>query len=311
MQLRRVVAFLLVLLTSIASTDLFAQNQRSPLNPTNWGVVYDVPATKQVKLKAGVPYLRDAQGTLTLDLYLPPKLQSGEQRPAVVFLNAIGDPPNDKLKHWEIYRTWPRLVAAHDWVGISMETDGSRIQESLAAVFRFLKQHGGEHGIDGNRIGVYAASANVTNATQYLMSDSAAAGIRAAVLYYGRAPEGKLREDLPVLYIVAEGDAPGNGPPHLLSLWQRVIAARAPWTLAYASGLPHAFDAFSDNDQARRVIQQALSFWKTHLEPVPQPSWTPSPARQIVEANYWGRPQTSADLLAQWIAEHPDDAEAH
>lgn len=311
MSLRQILCNALVLLAPLASARLFAQDQRSPLAPTNWGVVYDIPATKQVKLKADVPYLREAQGTLTLDLYLPPKLKAGEKRPAVVFLNTIGDGPNNKLKHWEIYRSWPRLVAAHEMIGISMEADGNRIQACLTAVFNFLARHGAEHGIDGSRIGVYAASANVSGATQYLMSDSAAAGIRAAVLYYGRPPEGRLRPDLPVLFIVAEGDSPGNGPPPLLSLWQRIIEARAPWTLAYASKLPHGFDAFSDDDQARRVIQQTLAFWQSHLEPLPQPSWAPSPARQIVEAGYWGRPQTSADLLAKWIAEHPNDIEAH
>ena len=28
----------------------------------------------------------------------------------------------------------------------------------------------------------------------------------------------------------------------------------------------------ADNDDARRVIQQTIAFWKTHLEPVPQPA---------------------------------------
>ncbi len=34
------------------SSGVFAQNgQNSPLNPSNWGVVYDVPATKNVRVK--------------------------------------------------------------------------------------------------------------------------------------------------------------------------------------------------------------------------------------------------------------------
>lgn len=164
---RKILFTMLLFITAFSGTNSLAQNQRSPLDATNWGVVYDIPAIKQVKLKADVPYLRDAKGILTLDLYLPPKLKAGENRPAVVFLNAIGDRPNDKLKHWEIYRSWPRLVAAHELVGVSMETDGNRIQECLRAVFNFLAQRGAEYGIDGSRVGVYAASANVTNTTRY------------------------------------------------------------------------------------------------------------------------------------------------
>jgi len=282
----------------------------SPLQPTSWGVVYDVPATSDVVLKADVAYLEDQTGRLTIDVYLPPKMAAGEKRPAVVFLNAIGDRGDEKIKHWGIYRTWPRLVAAHGLVGISMEADGERIPECLAGLFRFLATRGGEHGIDGSRIGVYAASANVSGATDYLLGDAPAPGVRAAVLYYGAPPTGRLRTDLPVLFIYAEGDLARWGGEELTSLWRRVIDARAPWTLMLASGLPHAFDAFSDRDEARRVVQQSIAFWKSQLEPVPQPPWQPSAARSIVEALYANDPQRAVDLLTTWLADHPDDTVA-
>src|SRR5262249_1899365 len=152
--------------------------------------VYDVPATKNVKLEADVPYLQDARGKLALDLYVPPDLKRGEKRPAIVFLNTIGDapPPAPKVKTWGIYRTWPRLGAADRLVGVSMEADGSLVQDCLAAVFRFLADHGGEHGVDGSKLGVSAASANVSGACEYLLGENAAPGIRAAVLYYGAPP---------------------------------------------------------------------------------------------------------------------------
>ena len=34
-----------------------ASGATSPLAPTSWGVVYDVPATAEVTLRADVPYL--------------------------------------------------------------------------------------------------------------------------------------------------------------------------------------------------------------------------------------------------------------
>ncbi|MFN8003649.1 MAG: tetratricopeptide repeat protein [Acidobacteriota bacterium] len=92
------------------------------------------------------------------------------------------------------------------------------------------------------------------------------------------------------------------------ALWQRVIEARAPWSLLFASNLPHAFDAFSDNDDARRVIQQSLAFWKSHLEAVPQPSWQPSPARAVVATMYGNEPQQTAEALANWLKNNPHDA---
>src|SRR5262245_7534202 len=133
MTIRKIVLSALAAIALTGAT-AFAQ-ERSPLDPAGWGVVYDVPATRDVTLRADVPYFKDAGVTLTLDLYLPPGAKPSDRRPAVVFLNAIGDRPGDKTKHWEIYRTWPRLVAAHGLVGISMDADGARIQESLAGVF--------------------------------------------------------------------------------------------------------------------------------------------------------------------------------
>jgi tetratricopeptide (TPR) repeat protein len=286
-----------------------APRERSPLDPAYWGVVYDVPATRDVVLEADVPYLSDARGTLTLDVYRPPGSKAGERRPAVIFLNAIGDRPGDKVKRWEIYRTWPRLVAAHGMVGISMDADGSRIQESIAAVFRFLGERGADLGVDASRLGVYAASANVRGASEYLLGGSAASGIRAAALYYGAPPEAAPRADLPVLFVVAESDAPNMRAP-LDALWRRVVERRAPWTLAFAARLPHAFDAFSDDDDSRRVIQQTIAFWRSHHEPVPAPPWQPRPERAIVAAGYWNDPQRSIPLLADWLAGHPDDVDA-
>ncbi|HEY7547231.1 MAG TPA: tetratricopeptide repeat protein, partial [Blastocatellia bacterium] len=207
------------------------------------------------------------------------------------------------------YKSWPRLVAAHGLIGISMDADGARIQESLRGVFDYLTSKSAEHGIDGARLGLYAASANVTGATQYLASEFAAKGVRAAALYYGGVPSEQIRADLPTLFIVAEGDAPRMGPA-LAALWQRVIETKAPWSLQFAKGLPHAFDAFSDNDDARRIVQQTLAFWKSHLEPVPQPSWQPSAAREVIAATYGNDAQRTADLLANWIKSNPNDTVA-
>lgn len=294
----------------IFSLNLFAQNNqpRSPLDPTNWGVVYDVPATKNVKVKTDIPY----SGNLTIDIYSPPNAKANDKFPAVIFLNAIGDQPDHKLKTWEIYKSFPRLMAAHGIVGISMDADGTRIQECLRSLFDFLEKDGAKHGIDGTRLGVYAASANVTQGTVYLMSETASKSIKAAALFYGGAPspETRIRKDLPVLFILAEGDLAGLGQTSA-NLWQRVSEARAPWTLLFASNLPHAFDAFTDNDGSRRVVQQAINFWKTHLEPVPQPTWKPSPAREIVETIYWGNAPKGVELLSKYIAENPNDGAAY
>jgi Flp pilus assembly protein TadD len=293
------------------SPNLFAQNSEpySPLDPRVYGVVYDVPATKNVTVKENVPYL----GDLKIDVYSPPGAKAGEKFPAVIFLNAIGETPGQpKVKSWGIYRSFPRLVAAHGLVGISMEADGARIQESLRGLFDFLEKDGAKLGVDATRLGVYAASANVTQSTAYLMSENASKGIRAAALYYGGTPSAqtRIRKDLPVLFILAEGDL-GRMSQQVVPLWQRVTEARAPWTLVFASNQPHAFDAFADTDESRRIIQQSIAFWKSNLEPVPQPAEKSPFAREVVAALYSNNPSKAIEFLTKWIAENPKDALAY
>ena len=289
---------------------------RSALDPIAFGIIYDVPPTREVRVQADVPYLRGASRTLSLDIYTPPRMRKGERLPAVVFLNAVGDGEDttvERVKRWGIYRGWPRLIAAHGMIGISMDADRADIQGSLRGVFHYLAEHGARHGIDPERLGIYAASANVGGANELLFGDSIPRAVRAAAFYYGGPPDSavRLRRDLPVLFIVAQGDAPRMGTA-LTGLWRRVVAEQLPWTLEFGAGMPHAFDSFTDTDDARRIIRRTIAFWQSHLETVPAlPPGPPgqSEARAIVAAIYGNEPAPAAERLARWTATHPDDAE--
>lgn len=309
--LRSVILIIVLAVTAAAQPRTSTERLRSPLDADTWGVVLDIPATKKVAVTNATYYTSPA-GAQTIDIYAPPGTKKGAKIPAVIFLNAIGDRPGDKVKSWEIYKTWPRLIAAHGMVGISMDADGERIQESLRALFDFLARDGAAYGIDADRLGVYAASANVTQSAIYLLGENAHKGIKAAALFYGAAPEPAtaLRRDLPVLFIVAEGDVNGGMGRSAGPLWQKVIEQRAPWTVMFASRMPHAFDAFEDTDESRKFVMQAIAFWKIHLEPVPAPPWKPSEARAIVSSTYTDNYQRTAELLTKYTAGNPNDARA-
>jgi tetratricopeptide (TPR) repeat protein len=284
---------------------LAPQAAHESLRPDDYGVVLDVPGTAQVRVTKNVAYGRPGTRELALDLYLPPD-PGKAPRAAIVFLNGIGDAPTDRVKEWGIYSTWPRLVAAQGFAGISMDSDGEHVQESFVALFTFLEREGARLGVDATRLGVYAASANCGESARYLMGTGCARGIRAAAFFYGWPESPELRRDLPVLCIAAESDAVRSSEFYD-TLWTRVLAARAPWTLQYASGLPHAFDAFTDTDDSRRVLLQALAFWRSHLEPAPQPPWPRSEGRAVVESTYWGDEARTREALGRWINSHPDD----
>jgi len=300
----------LTLLIFLIGWNVLAQNQLpfSPFDARHWGVVLEHPAMKDVIVKEDVTYLNDDKGSLKLDIYLPPGIQAKEKRPTIIFLNGIGENPGQpRVKNWGIYKEWPRLMAANGFIGISMESDRSRIQESFLGLFKFLSEQGSAFHIDANKLGIYAASANVTQSAIYLMKEEAFKGIKAAVLYYGGTPQGPYRKDLPVLFVISEGDVARNGYG---SLWNEVLKNNAPWTIKMATGLPHAFDAFEDTDEARKVVKETISFWKDHLEPVIQPSWPHSVPREILSAQYMQDHNKAANLTKQWLDTHPDDADA-
>lgn len=301
--------YLLYLFSICAAIGATAQSTPpvSPMYPLQYGVILDDPGMKTVVVQPDVPFLKDAKGTLHMDVYQPPGLKSGESRPAVVFLNAIGDQAaGPKLKTWGIYSSWPRLVAAQGYIGISMECDGARIQESIGSIFDFITQNSSKYHIDASRLGVYAASANVRESKAYLMSDRACKGIKAAALYYGDYGTGPFRKDLPVLAVIVEADV---RPGRYDNVWQEALSNKAPWTIKMASGMPHAFDAFSDNDEARRIVMETISFWKNHLDPVPAPSWKPSPARDVLGLTPLERPRAFS-IMKTMLSEYPDDMEA-
>src|SRR5262245_11903796 len=105
--------FILLILLVCGSVAAQAPREKSPLDPTVWGVVYDIPATKNVTVNRDVTYLTTEAGVQTVDIFTPPAARPNTKLPAVIFLNAIGDQPGNKVKNWAIYQSWPRLVAAH------------------------------------------------------------------------------------------------------------------------------------------------------------------------------------------------------
>jgi dienelactone hydrolase len=279
----------------------------SPLDGDHWGVVDTHPAMPQVRHLRNLPYLSDSLGTLTVDVYLPVTVTRDRPAPVVLFINGVGDSPGDRVKDWAIYRSWPRLLAAQGIIGVSMDADRDRIGASVDAALRWLRTAGPTYGIDPERIGIYAASANVRAASAAILGGEQVPGLRAAVLYYGGAPAEPPRSGLPVLFVVAESDhRPGTSAGYD-SLWARVTAARAPWTLLFAAGLPHAFDAFDDSEASRRVVRQTIAFWQAHLGPL-DPPLERQLARAAVAGMYWGGDTVRAfPPMARYLAAHPDD----
>lgn len=305
--LRRSLSFALLLAAPAALAA-----QASTFDATRYGIVYALPGSRDVRVHLDVPYLVVGRDTLSLDVYVPPGLRPGEVRGAVLFVNGIGDQRPDRVKRWRVYTSWPRVVAASGLIGISMDASRDSVHRSIAAALDFITSTRGRRlGIDTNRVGLYAASANVRATLAYLNDAARSPAIRAAALYYGQPPTGAV-PIVPTQFIVAQGDVPGLRPA-LDSLWKQVVDSSAPWSLIFGRELPHAFDVFTDSDDARRLIRGSLEFWRNYLTPVPpftSPPDEPPLARRVIEGFFANQPARSIDPLRQWIRDHPRDAVA-
>jgi hypothetical protein len=135
------------------------------------------------------------------------------------------------------------------------------------------------------------------------MSDHAYPGIRAAVLYYGFSAGGPFRKDHPLFFVVTEGDARRN---NFGFLWNEVLKNNAPWTIKMGTGVPHAFDAYTDNDDARKIIKETISFWKNQLHPVQEPMFPHSRMRDAFGLMRM-EPDKGLEILSEVLRNHPDD----
>jgi dienelactone hydrolase len=265
-----------------------SDTERTEHPMTRQHAVLTLPGMHAVAVRTGVRY-RDADGTaLGMDLYYPPDAGTAPL-PAVVFVSGYGDAGAEqmlgrKLKDWEIYRDWARLVACAGLVAITYEN--ANPAEDAAHVVEYVRAQASTLGIDPERIGLWSASGNVPNALALLVRS---AEIRCAALLYGYtldleggtavaeaarrwgfvdAMAGRPLEALPSvpLLLVRAGrdDLPG-----INETMDRFVASALrrglPVTLVSHADAPHAFDISDDTESSRAVMRQVLGFLRSHL----------------------------------------------
>ncbi len=291
------------------STAAVLQALPNPPNPahevTTQFVVYAVPGMDRVTVRRDVPYKTADGRELRLDLYYPPDHRADAKRPAVVFINGVGDRAGSTLKEWEIYKSWGRLVAASGWIGVNFEARSNSASD-ISDVFAYLRGHAAGLGVDADRIGAWACSGNVTAGLPVLMTQ-VDAGVRGAVIYYGHAELTSIRKDLPVYYVRAGRDNPRLNSG-IAEIWKQAIAADAPWVMVNAPASQHAFDALDETDESRRIVRETLDFYRDLFTP-PAPAGPPSLAKKALSHWFGGReyPQ-AAKAYAEYVKAHPDDA---
>jgi len=285
----------------------------------NYEVVLQLPGTDRVTVRRDLPYKTLEGRSLKMDLYsTAPAGGKGASRPALIFINGVGDPTDGDLRSWGQYRSWARLAAVSGWTAVTFQArPGDANAADVQDLLKHLANQGRDYGIDSESLAIWACSANV-GAALPLLSEGAPVRLKAAVLYYGSGELSHLRADLPVQLV-----RPGKDNPQwnegLVRMFQSAMVDNARWTLINAPLAHHAFDTLDDTQESRETIEQTLEFLSHQLSAGPAVSKTgkavaaksvPSEARAAA-AHLFGREWERAEAAyGTWLAKHPGDSDA-
>lgn len=209
--------------------------------------------------------IEQRQDTLEFSCYYPVGYQEGEKWPTIVFANGgIED-----LPLWRVYRDWAKLMATQGFIAILHHSNRRNRFERIGQLLDYCHENGTKIGVDGQRIGVWACSGNVTAAFPQIM-DKQRSYLRAAALYYGMPNSIQhIRQDLP-LQIVRAGLDSYSLNKKIDEFLQRALRIDLPLDFVnYLQGY-HGFDILNDTPRSRQIMQQTVAFFKLHLSKEPK-----------------------------------------
>jgi Flp pilus assembly protein TadD/dienelactone hydrolase len=280
--------------------------QYEPLDVRYWGNIVAPPDPGLITVQETLSYPSGAD-RLPFTLYRPAK---GSKPPVVVIVNGVGDPADDRVMDWTIYREWGALFAANGIAAVTMAAKPETLDRNLSDLVDHLAARGESLGIDPGRLALFSASANTTVAGRYLTSERGRAQVDSAVFYYGNAPGGDLPKDKPVLFVVAEGDMRSPFAGSYGGLWARIIESKAPWTLVFGASQPHAFDGLDPTPDSRRIVAQTVDFLRRSLIPIKGAETSHPEERAVLRAIYNNDLPVTIDTLKAYVERHPESGRA-
>ena len=233
---------------------------------TERAIVYQVPAMSKVIVKENIEFKKVNDTSLTVDIYYPPAHDKKKKLPLVIFNNGVGLPD---LPKWRVYRDWAKLMAVNNIIAVNYQSRRNNALEDGEALIDFMIQHATDHGIDPQKIGIWTCSANARTGMR-LAHKSRPKDIRALVVYYGGPDSlGRLRQDLPTLVVRAGLDAQFINASIENFVDQSFKQDARVELINYVDGI-HAFDVYTNTQEAKAVIQRTVDFMKNYLSaPLP------------------------------------------
>src|SRR5262245_24831443 len=148
------------------------QEEMSPAELAKLTVLYTVPGIESVTVRRDEPYRTTEAGPLTMDVYYPPGATNTSRLPAVLIVFGYSDAGFPSVFGMKFQETghpvsWAKLIAASGMAAIVYSN--REPAEDVDAVLRHVRENAAALGLDGQRIGLWAASANVALAVWLLM----------------------------------------------------------------------------------------------------------------------------------------------
>jgi dienelactone hydrolase len=297
-----IIALLIVILTACAtpaqilstlspSTESSKPIQSSAANFKNI-LVYDSPMMYKVVVETvQYPSLSDQSKTLLMDIFYPSDREPSELLPVVILVNGFPNSGKFKGSSLDSFQSWGHLIASYGLIAVAFDSQSA---SDLDAVVEYIRQKGADIGIDGNKIGLWAAASSAGLASSYAFQADRNF-LKFVVLYYPwiMTPDNYLREelnaacfkigclgaqlpdveqlrsDLPVLVVKCGRDTPDNIAV-IDHFTQLATEAGVPLTLVDFDEGHHSFDQRTVSEgeisnEATEIIQQTLEFMKENL----------------------------------------------
>jgi hypothetical protein len=229
---------------------------------------------------------------LPMDIYCPAPPHD-QPLPVVVMPMAYPD-PTARVRAYGPMTSWAQLMAASGMAAVVYGTEAP--EEDVHALIAHLRANAAALGVDSDRFGLFATSANVTVALSTLMRDPRS---RCGVLLYGytmdmdgstivadmakqfgfvNACAGKTIDDLPadvpILFVRAGRDRFPGLNAALDSVIERALARNLPLSVINHATGAHGFDLDEHTPISHAVVQHVLAFLQLHLGRAPIPGRT-------------------------------------
>src|SRR5262245_56705149 len=245
-------------------------------------VKFQIPGMDAVSVRRDLVFRASSGAEVLMDVYYPSP--ASQPVPVVVLPLAYPDPAAG-VRAFGPLTSWARLIAASGMAAV-ISGNESPADDSYALIAH-LRADAAALGVDGERVGAFAASANATVALSMLVRDrqmkcaalmcgytmdlNGATAVADSARQFGfvKACAGKSVDDLPAAVPILFVRAGQDQFPGLNAALDTVIAQALSRNLSisvvnHAAGA-HGFDVDEDTVMSRAIVEQVLTFLRRHL----------------------------------------------